>query len=167
MSHSPLTRPNNPDALLEKLTHLRQLSNLWDRAWGIPGTRWRVGLESIVGLLPVGGDALGLVLSGYILLQSLQFGVPRSLLLRMAFNIVLDALAGSVPILGDLFDTTWKANTKNVNLLEAHLQSPETTHRADRRLWLILMIGLGALLFLLGAIGLVVLHFLIQVLAGR
>ena len=65
------------DAKLAKLQHLRQLSRLWDDSLSLPGTRLRVGLESLVGLLPIGGDAIGLLLSSYILLQAFSLGLPR------------------------------------------------------------------------------------------
>ena len=164
---NPSLHPIATNPKLEKLAHLRRVSDLWDRALAIPGTRWRVGLESLVGLLPVGGDVVGMVMSGYILLHAIQLGLPKTVLLRMVFNILLDALAGSVPILGDLFDTTWKANTKNVNLLEAHLRSPEITRNADRRFIFLALAGLALALLALGAIAVVVISFLIQVLAGR
>jgi hypothetical protein len=140
-----LSSPNATPAQLAKLAHLRQISDLWDRAFGIPGTQWRVGIESLIGLLPFGGDFIGLLLSSYIVFQAIKFKLPRTLLLQMIFNIVLDAAAGSVPILGDLFDTTWKANTKNVNLLEAHLRAPATPYKkTDKRL--IWLLGGGILL---------------------
>lgn len=130
---------DSPDSKQAKLVHLRQISNVWDRAIGIPGTKWRVGLESLLGLMPIGGDAVGLVLSGYILWHAVQFNLPRSVLIRMVFNVVIDAVVGSIPLLGDLFDTTWKANTKNVNLLESYLQAPTNQPRtADRGfMWLL------------------------------
>ncbi len=134
------------DPRLVKLQHLRKLSDLWDRSLGIPGTRFRVGLESLVGLLPVGGDAIGIMFSIYILFQVIQFNLPKEILLRMLFNIVLDGFVGSIPILGDLFDTTWKANTKNVNLLEAHLREPVKSQKSDR--WFITLL-FGVLLLVL------------------
>jgi Domain of unknown function (DUF4112) len=137
---SKLTAPlsSSPDSPLLQLARLRRISDLWDRAFGIPGTKWRVGLESLVGLLPVGGDVVGLGISIYILWQVVQFNLPKTILVRMVINIAIDALVGAVPILGDLFDVTWKANTKNVNLLESHLQQPTQSRRADRRfLWLL------------------------------
>ncbi len=138
-----VARPTpSKESALETLAHLRRLSNLWDRALGIPGTNWRVGLDSIVGLLPVGGDMVGLVVSTYVLWQVVQFGLPKTILVRMVFNVLLDALVGSVPFLGDLFDTAWKANTKNVNLLEAHLKQPQLSQKADRRFLVFLFGGL-------------------------
>jgi hypothetical protein len=128
-----------------ELAQLRQLSHLWDQAIGIPGTKWRIGLESIIGLLPIGGDWIGLVMSSYILFHAVKFNLPRSIMLRMVINILIDAIVGAVPILGDLFDTTWKANTKNVNLLEAHLKSPQKNQSADKlMLWLLFV---GCILF--------------------
>jgi hypothetical protein len=148
---SKLTAPlsSSPNSPLLQLARLRRISDLWDRAFGIPGTKWRVGLESLVGLLPVGGDVVGLGISIYILWQVVQFNLPKTILVRMVINIAIDALVGSVPILGDLFDVTWKANTKNVNLLESHLQQPSQSRQADRRfLWLLfggLLLALVAL----------------------
>jgi hypothetical protein len=134
-----VTHSSSPhEGQLLQLARIRSISDLWDRAFGIPGTKWRVGLESVVGLLPVGGDVVGFGISIYILWQVVQFNLPKTILIRMVFNIAIDALVGSVPILGDLFDVTWKANTKNVNLLESHLQQPSQSRRTDRRfLWLL------------------------------
>jgi Domain of unknown function (DUF4112) len=135
---------------LAKLQSLRKLSDLWDRSLGIPGTRFRVGLDSLIGLLPVGGDFIGILLSVYILLQAIQFKLPTALLVKMIFNIVLDGAVGSIPILGDIFDTTWKANTKNVNLLEAHLREPGKTRQKDT--WLIYILLAVLILILVGLI---------------
>lgn len=148
-----------------KLARLRTVSDLWDRAFGIPGTQWRLGLESLVGLLPVGGDVVGLGISIYILWQVVQFKLPKTLLLRMVFNIAIDALVGAVPILGDLFDMTWKANTKNVNLLESHLQEPIKSRSADRRFLWLLFGGLFMALITLSAFAIVVLVWVVKALS--
>jgi hypothetical protein len=124
------------DAKLAKLQKLRKISDLWDRSLSVPGTNFKVGLESLVGLLPVGGDVIGILLSVYILFQAIQFRLPPSILFRMLFNILLDGVVGSVPIVGDIFDTTWKANTKNVNLLEAHIREPIKSQKTNK--WFLL-----------------------------
>jgi hypothetical protein len=124
------------DAKLAKLQKLRKISDLWDRSLSVPGTNFKVGLESLVGLLPVGGDVIGILLSVYILFQAIQFRLPSSILFRMLFNILLDGVVGSVPIVGDIFDTTWKANTKNVNLLEAHIREPVKSQKTNK--WFLL-----------------------------
>ncbi len=131
---------------IAKLQQLRKLSDLWDRSLGIPGTKFRVGLESLFGLLPVGGDVLGMVFSVYLLIQALEFNLPKSILARMVFNIIVDGVVGSIPIVGDIFDTTWKANTKNVNLLEAHLSDPVKSHKSEQ--WFISLL-LGVLILVL------------------
>jgi hypothetical protein len=145
-SHIPI-----PEEHIYQLSKLRKLSNLWDQAFGIPGTQWRMGLESLIGLLPIGGDWIGLLMSSYILFHAVKFNLPRSVMVRMVLNVLIDAIVGAVPILGDLFDTTWKANTKNVNLLEAHLKSPQTSHKADKlALWLLFGVCVLLILFLMG-----------------
>ncbi len=142
----------HPNIKLVKLERLRKLSDLWDRSIAIPGTGFRVGIESLVGLLPVGGDFIGILLSTYIVLQAIQFKLPASILVRMLFNIILDGTVGSIPILGDLFDTTWKANTKNVNLLEAHLREPIISHQKDK--WFLNILLAALVIVLIGLISL-------------
>ena len=92
-----------------------------DNAIQIPGTRWRFGFDAIVGLIPVAGDLIGGLLSGYIILEAARAEVPTLTLARMLANVGIDTLVGSVPALGDLFDAAWKANIKNVELLERHI----------------------------------------------
>lgn len=137
---------------LAKLQSLRKLSDLWDRSLGVPGTKFKVGLESLVGLLPVGGDFIGILLSVYILFQAIQFKLPKKTLAKMIFNIVIDGAVGSIPILGDIFDTTWKANTKNVNLLEAHLREPIQSRQKDE--WFINIVIIVLVLTLISIISL-------------
>lgn len=143
---------SDTNAKLVKLQNLRKLSDLWDRSLGVPGTRFKVGLESLVGLLPVGGDFIGILLSVYIVFQAIQFKLPKTTLAKMIFNIVIDGAVGSIPILGDIFDTTWKANTKNVNLLEAHLREPIKNRQKDE--WFINIVLIVLVLILIGIIAL-------------
>jgi hypothetical protein len=131
-------------AQLVKVQQLRKISDLWDRSLRVPGTNFKVGLESLVGLLPVGGDVIGILLSVYILFQAVQLRLPSSILLRMLINILIDGVVGSIPVVGDIFDTTWKANTKNVNLLEAHIREPVHSQRTNK--WFIIaFLGASAL----------------------
>jgi Domain of unknown function (DUF4112) len=118
-----------------------------------------------VGLLPVGGDVVGLGISIYILWQVVQFNLPKTILLRMVFNIAIDALVGAVPILGDLFDMTWKANTKNVSLLEAHLREPTQSRSADKRFLWLLFCGLLVALVALSIMAVVALVFILKAVA--
>lgn len=114
----------------ETLERCRTVAAALDDAVPIPGTNRRVGLDSIIGLLPVAGDAVAAAASSYIVLEAARLGAPRSTLARMAFNVALDFGVGSIPILGDLFDAAFKANRKNVELLERHLDDA-TVDAAD------------------------------------
>ena len=99
----------------------RRVSHVLDEAVRVPGTDYRVGADPILGLLPGGGDAVALLLSLYPVLEGVRFGASRWTLARMLANVTLDAVVGSVPILGTLFDAVWKANERNVSLLERDL----------------------------------------------
>jgi hypothetical protein len=136
---------------------LERLVFLLDQAIGIPGTRWRIGLDGIAGLLfPGGGDAAGALVSAALVLMAARQGVPRVVVGRMVFNVAVDALIGAVPVLGDLFDFAWKANTRNLQLLERHRSGRRPTWRDWIWLWALLgtlaLVVLGAVFLALLAI---------------
>ncbi|BAY16076.1 hypothetical protein NIES2109_26490 [Nostoc sp. HK-01] len=134
----------DPDAQAPSLRRLRQLSRVMDKAITIPGTEISVGLDPLLGLLPVGGDVIGLVFSSYIILEAARLGATKATLGRMILNIIIDSLVGSLPVAGDLFDFAWKSNEYNLKLLEEHLKVPRSTHKADT--WFVLVVLLGLLL---------------------
>lgn len=125
------------------LQRLRALSHLLDNAIPIPGLG-RIGLDPILGLLPGGGDLFAGLLSTYIVIEGARLGAPAASLTRMVFNILLEVLLGTAPVVGDLFDAAWKANAKNVALLEAHMQNPQPSRQADKRFVILLIAGLFA-----------------------
>ena len=96
---------------------LETLSRYLDGLFRVPGTSWRFGLDSLIGLVPNVGDASTALVSFYILFQGVRYGVPKITLLRMALNIGLDYAIGTIPFIGDAFDFFWKANDRNVNLI--------------------------------------------------
>jgi hypothetical protein len=114
-----------------RLTRIRWLSYLLDEQFGIPGTRYRFGLDGLLGLLPGVGDIIGTLLSVYVLFEARQIGVPRTTMLRMVANIALDTVVGAIPVLGDVFDVAWKANKKNAALLSAYLTSQAGEKRGE------------------------------------
>jgi hypothetical protein len=114
------------------IRRLRDLSHLLDDSIRVPGTEFRIGIEPLIGLLPVVGDGFGLAVSAYVFAVAARSGVPRATLARVAFVLWVDAIAGSVPVLGDLFDAYWKANLRATGLLEARLADPASA-AADRR----------------------------------
>lgn len=167
MSQSPPPlSPLPAESKLAKLERLRRLSNLWDNYLTIPGTPLRVGLESLIGLLPIGGDVLGVIFSSYILIEAARMGLPKATLGRMFLNVVIDGVVGAVPILGDLFDTTWKANTKNVNLLEAHLHSPKPSRKVDRSFFILLFVGFMLVIIALVTITVIIIRLVLQAING-
>jgi hypothetical protein len=137
---------------LDHLDRLRRLGYLLDNSIPIPGTRFRIGLEAIVGLVPGVGDLVGGGFSLYIILQAARAGVPASLLARMGWNLLVDVVVGAVPFLGDLFDAGFKANMRNLALLDRYAQGPRQSRRASRRFVAVLVILLG--LVVVGAVAL-------------
>lgn len=104
------------------LRRSRSVARLLDDAVRVPGTDRRVGLDPMLGLLPLGGDAIGALLSLYVVVEAYRIGVPKRLLARMLGNVLVDFLGGVVPLVGDVFDAAWKANTRNVDLLESYVE---------------------------------------------
>lgn len=105
----------------ETRARLRRLAWLLDSSIRIPGTRFTIGLDPLLGLFPVAGDLLGALISSYIVIQAARLGAPSTLLLRMALNIAIEGVFGALPVAGDVFDAAWKANQRNVRLLDAWL----------------------------------------------
>jgi hypothetical protein len=131
----------------QSLEQLRWLSHSLDDSIPLPfGVR--VGWDAVLGLIPGVGDAAGALMSAYVVAQAARLGAPPSVLGRMLGNVGIEALVGSVPFFGDLFDAGFKANLRNVRLLEQHLGSPQQARRAST-LWVVGV--MLALLLILGA----------------
>jgi len=118
----------------------RKLAYAFDELFRIPGTSFRFGLDAIIGLIPGVGDIAVSTLGGYALLLAFKLRAPASVLARMLMNIGVDTVFGAVPLIGDLFDATWKANTKNRQVLEAWLADPARAERRSK--WAIAIFGL-------------------------
>ena len=143
---SPPPNPRTSAAQAATQQRLSALSHLLDNAIPIPGLGYRIGLDPLLGLFPGGGDLLAGLLSAYIVIEAARLGTPAASLTRMVFNILLEVLVGTVPMLGDLFDVAWKANAQNVALLEAHIQNPQPSRRADKLFVILLIAGLLAII---------------------
>jgi hypothetical protein len=161
---SSMSAGKNSDAAT--LQRLRRLSNLLDSAIPIPGTPYSIGLDPILGLLPAGGDLLGGVISAYIVFAAAQLGLPKETLVRMVLNIVLDTVVGTVPVLGDLFDVVWKANTKNMDLLEGHLKYPQPSKKADRSFIILLLAGAMLFIVVVAVLGLILIGSIVRAITG-
>lgn len=99
------------------IRRLRFLARLLDDAVVIPGTRWSIGLDPVIGLAPGIGDGLSMAISGYIIFEGWRLGASRQTLARMVVNVAIDALLGLIPVAGDAADFAFKANQRNLRLL--------------------------------------------------
>lgn len=100
------------------LPRVQRMATLLDSAWRVPGTRFRFGIDTLIGLIPGAGDIVSAGLSGYMLWQAQRHGASKGTLLRMTGNVLLDLTVGCIPLVGDLFDAMWKANQRNARILE-------------------------------------------------
>jgi len=129
----------------QRLEALRGVSQLLDSAFELPGTTYRIGLDPILGLVPVLGDFASLLFTVALIWQARDLGIPRVSQLRMIFNAAIDALIGVIPFAGDLFDFAWKANQRNLAILERHAYEEHPASAGD---WLFVA-GMIALLALI------------------
>lgn len=116
----------NTASQLRNLTRIRRISRLMDTAFKIPVLGLKVGWDPVLGLIPGLGDLIATAISAYVIVLAARFGLPRGILAQMVFNIGLEAVVGTVPLVGDLFDAFYKSNVRNLKLLEAHLQCEST-----------------------------------------
>lgn len=161
MSRAYLSQPHVEVLPPESGTHrnrdavdplLVELSQWMDTKFQIPGLNLRFGLDALLGLIPGLGDAVTFLVSCYVLSAAANLGVPRITIARMGTNVLVDLVMGCVPLLGDLFDVAWKANTRNVELLRRTLEAtPHARRQAQRGDWLFVA-GMLALLFVLMAL---------------
>jgi hypothetical protein len=135
-------------AQAQRLQALRHTARLLDSAFQVPGTTYRIGIDPILGLVPGIGDLVSPLFTLGILWQARDLGISRVVQVRMLGNVVIDAVLGAVPLVGDLFDFAWKANEMNLALLEAHATEERAPSSGD---WFFAA-GLTVLLLLAAAI---------------
>ncbi|MEK6243156.1 MAG: DUF4112 domain-containing protein [Pseudomonadota bacterium] len=155
-----LVRDGEHAAAHETRRRLQQLAWLLDSSIPIPGTRLTIGLEALIGLIPLLGDLIGVALSSFILVEAHKLGVSRTVFLRMSFNVALEGIVGIIPFAGDVFDAAFKANQRNVKLLDDWMDRPDRAKRGSRAFLLWLLIGLAAVLGLCGFAAFVLIRWL-------
>lgn len=121
MKKSTVERYSDPE-IEAAVARIEAVARLMDDLFVIPGTKVRVGLDSVVGLVPVVGDLFGKLISSYLIWEARRLGVSRLTMARMIGNSTLDAVVGIVPFAGDAFDVAFRANLKNLALLKRHLE---------------------------------------------
>jgi len=142
---------------------VRRLANLLDEAITIPGTKSKIGLDAILGLIPGIGDLGSAAIGGYILLVASKLGVPAVVLWRMLLNLAIDTALGTIPFAGDIFDVAFRANSKNADLLMRSLAEPEAARRSSR--WVVVLVALGFVAVI--AAGVVATYLLVTWVSGR
>ncbi len=134
-----------------------RVTKLLDELVAVPGTSVRVGLDPIVGLIPVVGDAVAAGVGIWVIGEAARFGIPRVVLARMVLNLLVDLGIGAIPLIGDLYDVAFRSNARNLELFRRHALDPDASTRGLRAFF----VGLGLLViglawFLLTALGAVV-----------
>lgn len=138
-----------------RLAHLRQFSHILDSAIRIPGTRFRVGMDGLLGLIPGVGDVTTGLASVFIIMTAARMGVPRAVLTRMIMNVAIDTAVGVVPLVGDVFDMAFKSNQRNVALTERYMTAPLEERRRTERVSRLQLIGLIVALVIVVVLGIV------------
>lgn len=105
----------------ERLARLERLAKLMDAKYGLPGTPFQVGLDSLIGLVPGIGDAVSFLPAAFLVLEGARMGASPWVLFRMILNTLIDTVIGSIPVLGDIFDIFFRSNMRNTALLKKHL----------------------------------------------
>ncbi len=130
------------------ISNVESMAKWMDSKFTIPGTNFKFGLDALIGLIPGAGDFATLFVSGYMISILARNGASGFVVARMALNIVLDALLGSIPILGDIFDVAFKANIRNMNLMREHYV--EGRHKGGA--WRVVLPVMVLLFLLVGAL---------------
>jgi len=150
------------DQTRRDLERLRAIARLFDNAFVVPGTRLRFGVDALFGLIPGLGDIAGGLVAVYALHVARGLRAPAAIQLHMLGNIALDALVGTVPVIGDLFDFVFKAQTRNLALLDAWLQTPHATERRSRRGVVLLPLAVLLVFILMTVLGVWMLYLAFQ-----
>lgn len=131
--------------------HLRSLARFLDESLRLPGG-YRIGYDGIIGLVPGVGDVVGLMLSAYVVAAAAKLGVAKSVLIRMCANVAIETIVGTIPLIGDLFDFVFKANSRNLALIDRHGVARDATSRLSVA-WLfalgtVILLTIAAVVFL-------------------
>ena len=155
VGRSRAERFHDAEARIGRVTHIL------DDLVAIPGTRQRVGLDPVVGLIPIVGDGIAALVGGWVILEAARFGIPRVVLARMVVNLLVDLALGMIPLIGIVLDVVSRSNSANLGLFRRHALDPDATTAGHRAFFLgLALVVVGAIwivatlvLSLLGALG--------------
>jgi hypothetical protein len=163
---APTSRYSADATAERRRTGVEWLAWWLDNSIPVPGTRFRIGFDAVIGLVPGLGDLVGTVLSSYIIAVAAARGLPASVLVRMAINVAIEGVVGLVPILGDLFDAGWKANQRNIRLMAQFQAAPRAARRQSRGVVAALAVGAIAFVVVLGIGAVAVVRWLVDALGN-
>ncbi len=126
-----------------------RVTRVLDELIAVPGTSIRVGLDPIIGLIPVVGDVTAALVGAWVIGEAARFGIPRVVLGRMVVNLLVDLGIGAIPIVGDLFDVAMRSNSRNLDLFRRHALDPDASTRGHRAFFAGLVLLLVGILWLL------------------
>jgi hypothetical protein len=127
-----------------------RVTKVLDELIVVPGTPIKVGLDPIIGLIPVAGDAVAALVGGWVILEASRFGIPRVVLARMVLNLTVDLAVGLIPLIGDITDFVFTSNSRNLALFRRYALEPDASTRGQQGLFI------GLALLLVGIIWLIV-----------
>jgi hypothetical protein len=127
-----------------------RVTHLLDELIEVPGTSIKVGLDPVIGLIPIAGDAVSALAGGWVILEASRFDLPRVVLARMILNLALDLGIGAIPLLGDAYDLFFRSNSRNLDLFRRHALNPTASTRGEQALFI------GIALLVVGVVWLVV-----------
>jgi hypothetical protein len=134
-----------------------RVTRLLDELVGVPGTPIKVGLDPVIGLIPVVGDAVAAGVGAWVIAEAARFGVPRLVLGRMVLNLLLDLGVGAIPIVGDLYDMFFRSNSRNLDLFRRHALDPDASARGERAFFAgLLLVIVGVLWLAFVALGTII-----------
>ena len=134
-----------------------RVTRVLDELVGVPGTPIKVGLDPVIGLIPVVGDAVAAGVGAWVIAEAARFGMPRLVLGRMVLNLLLDLGVGAIPILGDAYDAFFRSNSRNLDLFRRHALDPDASTRGERAFFAgLLLVIIGVLWLAFVALGTII-----------
>jgi hypothetical protein len=131
-----------------------RVTRLLDDVIRVPGTDVRVGLDPVIGMVPVVGDAVTALAGAWVIAEAARFGIPRIVLARMVVNLLADLGIGAIPVIGDVYDVVFRSNARNLELFRRHALDPGATTRGERAFLLgLVLVIIGALWLALVLLG--------------
>lgn len=131
-----------------------RVTRLLDDVIRVPGTDVRVGLDPVIGMVPVVGDAVTALAGAWVIAEAARFGIPRIVLARMVVNLLADLGIGAIPVIGDVYDVVFRSNARNLDLFRRHALDPGATTRGERAFLLgLVLVIIGALWLALVLLG--------------